>query len=128
MPFMDDLSGYTEEGYPKELFEYETPEAKELSKSGWSSLPEWAMYPAAFRAVKKGSGIVSKATEGTKAGALNKLYQNIYPAMSGSGGPIPIFNFPSRTFTGSQWKPPGRSMWQFPAATYGASLRETSGE
>ena len=127
MPFMDDL-GYTDEGYQKELFEYETPEAQELGKSGWSSLPEWAMFPAAFGAVRRGSGILSKATEGTKAGALNKIYQNIYPGLSGSGGPIPMFNFPSRSFTGKNLVLPGRKMWQFPAATYGASLRETGGE
>ena len=124
---MDDL-GYTDEGYQKELFEYETPEAKELGKSGWSSLPEWAMFPAAFGSVRKASGILSKATEGTKAGALNKIYQNIYPGLSGSGGPIPMFNFPSRSFTGKNLIIPGRKMWQFPAATYGASLRETGGE
>ena len=128
MPFMEDLSGYTEEGYPRELFDYETPEAKELSTSGWSSLPEWAMYGPMFGGIRKASGILSKATKGTKAGALNKIYQNMYPGLSGSGGPIPGFNFPSRAFTGRDWIIPGRKMWQFPAATYGASLRETGGE
>ena len=139
MPFVGELGHYEGfkagpdgemiyESYPNQILPYETDEAKELSKSGWSSLPEWAMYPAAFGAVRKGSGIVSKATEGTKAGAINKLYQNIYPAMSGSGGPIPGFNFPSRSFTGRDWLLPGRSKWQFPATTYGASLRETGDE
>ena len=128
MPFMEDLSGYTEEGYPRELFDYETDEAKELSTSGWSSLPEWAMYGPMFGGIKKASGIVSKATEGTKAGALNKIYQNLYPGLSGSGGPIPMFNFPSRSFTGKNLILPGRKMWQFPATTYGASLRETGDE
>ena len=105
---MDDLSGYTDEGYPKELFEYETEEAKELAKSGWSSLPEWAMYGPAFGSMKKASGILKKATEGTKAGSFHKFYENIYPGISG--------------------KYPKRSLLQFPATLYGASLRETGGE
>ena len=128
MPFMDDLAGYTEEGYPKQFLDYETPEAKELSTSEWSTAPEWLLYSPMFKGIKKASGIMDKATRGTKAGAINKLYQNLYPGLSGSGGPIPIFNFPSRTFTGAQWRPPGRSKWQFPATTYGASLRETGDE
>tara|TARA_R110002110_G_scaffold99522_1_gene254351 strand:+ start:1513 stop:2940 length:1428 start_codon:yes stop_codon:yes gene_type:complete len=139
MPFVGELGDYEGfkaapdgemiyESYPNQILPYETDEAKELSKSGWSSLPEWAAYGPAFGAVRRGSGILSKATEGTKAGALNKIYQNIYPGLSGSGGPIPGFNFPSRAFTGRDWLLPGRSMWQFPAATYAASLRETGGE
>ena len=139
MPFVGELGHYEGfkagpdgemiyESYPNQILPYETDEAKELSKSGWSSLPEWAAYGPAFGAVRRGSGILSKATEGTKAGALNKIYQNIYPGLSGSGGPIPIFNFPSRSFTGKNLVLPGRKMWQFPAATYGASLRETGGE
>jgi len=118
MPFMpDDFQ-----------FEYETDEAKKLAESGWSSLPEWAMYGPAFGSVRKGSGILSKATEGTKAGALNKIYQNIYPGLSGSGGPIPWKWGRIGSEPGTNILIPGRSMWQFPAATYGASLRETGGE
>jgi len=108
MPFMPDLSGYTEEGYPKELFEYETPEAQELAKSGWSTLPEWALYGPMFGGMRKASGILKKATEGTKAGSLHKFYENMYPGLSG--------------------KARKRSMWQFPATMYGASLGETGGE
>ena len=120
MPFMEDDF----------RFDYETDAAQKIYEENpfWSEgLPSLLGWSAGLKALKLPKKLSS--TPPDRAGILKKTYYNMFPGLSGTGGTgIPFYNFPSRTWTGSSWNPPGRSMWQFPALTYGTALRETGDE
>jgi len=112
-------------------FDYETDEANKLAmenpiwSEGLASFLGWGTGLKSFGLPKR----LSSKSNVDRAGILNKAYYNMYPGLSGTGGTgIPLFNFPSRTWTGNIWNPPGRNWWQTPALTYAAAAQETGDE
>ena len=120
MPFMEDDF----------RFDYETDAAQKIVDENpfWSEvLPSFPAWSAGLKSLKLPKKLSS--TPPDRAGILKKTYYNMFPGLSGTGGTsIPFYNFPSRTWTGGSWNPPGRAYWQTPALLYGAALRETGDE
>lgn len=114
MPFMEDDF----------RFDYETEEAQKMYEENpfWSEgLAGLAGYGGALKALRAAGKI--------NAGPLSTAYRNVYPGLSGSGGTgVPWKWGKIGQIPGARINIPGRSMWQFPAMTYGAALRETGDE
>ena len=112
-------------------FDYETDEANKLAMENpiWSEgLPSFLGWGTGLKLFGLPKMLSSKSNV-DRAGILNKAYYNMFPGLSGTGGTsIPIFNFPSRTWTGGRWNPPGRGRWQTPALTYAAAAQEHTWE
>ena len=107
-------------------FDYETDEANKLAaenpfwSEGVASLLGWGQAVKGFSLPSKIKG---------KPGILRSSYYNMYPGLSKTGGTgIPVFNFPTRTFTGQSLNIPSRGWWQTPALTYAAAAQETGDE
>jgi len=114
MPFMEDDF----------RLDYETDEAQKIYEENpfWSEgLPSLAGYSAGLKALKSAGKI--------NAGPLSTAYKNVYPGLSGTGGTgVPWKWGKIGSIPGASVNIPGRSMWQFPALTYGTALRETGDE
>ena len=94
--------------------EYETDEAKELAESGWSNLPSFYSFSKALQ-VPKIAGSVARKSKYPFVRAGSRLYDETFPTLSGApryGRGFPVFNFPSRTFTGTNINIPFRKTLQ----------------
>ena len=114
MPFMEDDF----------RLDYETDEAQKIYEENpfWSEgLPSLLGWSAGLKALKSAGKI--------NAGPLSTTYRNVYPGLSGTGGTgVPWKWGRIGSIPGASVNIPGRSMWQFPALTYGTALRETGDE
>jgi len=92
--------------------EYETPEAQALAESGYSDLPSMYSFAKAMKIPSTIGKTISKSNNPlVKSGS--RAYNEFFPTLSGSGGQgFPVFNFPSRTFTGSNINIPFRRSLQ----------------
>ncbi len=107
--------------------EYETPEAQALAESGYSDLPSMYSFAKAMKIPSTIGKTISKSNNPlVKAGS--RAYNEFFPTLSGSGGSgLPIFNFPSRTFTGSNINIPFRRSLQN-TGIMGANIYSQTGE
>jgi len=107
--------------------EYETDEAKELAESGWSNLPSMYSFAKALQIPKYAGSTLRKSNNPLfKTGS--RFYDEAFPTLSGSGGRgIPVFNFPSRTFTGTTVNIPFRRSLQN-TGILGSSIYSQTGE
>lgn len=107
--------------------EYETPEAQALAESGYSDLPSMYSFAKAMKIPSMFGSAVRKSNNPlVKTGS--RLYDEAFPTLSGSGGSgLPIFNFPSKTFTGSNINIPFRRSLQN-TGIMGANIYSQTGE
>ena len=107
--------------------EYATDEAKELAESGWSHLPSMYSFGKAMQIPKHAGNIMSKSNNPfIKTGS--RFYNEAFPTLSGSGGQgFPVFNFPSKTFTGTNINIPFRRSLQN-AGILGTNIYSQTGE
>ncbi len=92
--------------------EYETDEAKELAESGWSNLPSMYSFAKAMK-IPSTIGSTMRKSNNPLFKTGSRFYDEAFPTLSGSGGRgIPVFNFPSRTFTGTNVNIPFRRSLQ----------------
>lgn len=107
--------------------EYETPEAQALAESGYSDLPSMYSFAKAMK-IPSTIGSTMRKSNNPFIKPFSRFYNEAFPTLSGSGGQgFPVFNFPSRTFTGTNVNIPFRRSLQN-AGILGTNIYSQTGE
>ena len=109
--------------------EYETPEAQALAESGWSHLPSMYSFGKAMQ-IPKAAGSTLRKFNNPLFKTGSRFYDEAFPTLSGApkfGRGFPIFNIPSKTFTGGTINIPFRRSLQN-AGILGTNIYSQTGE
>jgi hypothetical protein len=128
--FEDLMNENTMPGLTDFEMEYETDEAKELAESGWSNLPSMYSFAKALQIPSKYAGSTLRKSNNPLFKTGSRFYDEAFPTLSGApryGRGLPVFNFPSRTFTGTNVNIPFRKSLQN-TGILGSSIYSQTGE